>query len=71
MKFSIPVEIGFQVLNTFIKENIPYCKYDPGEENEAEVFCIGIDVDDDFSDRAKEIIKGVTGGQKTRSENFQ
>ena len=70
MKFSIPVEIGFQVLNTFIKENIPYSKYDTGEEP-SDVFSIGIDVEDGFADRAKEIINSVTGGQRTRSEKFQ
>ncbi len=69
MRFSIPVEIGFQVLNIFMKENIPYSKCDSEEEDE--VFSFGIIVDEEFAARAKEIIKGVTGGQRTRSEKFQ
>ena len=69
MNFSIPIDIAFQVLNEFMKKDVPYKKC--MSENEDEVFNIVIAVDDDFSDKASEIINNITGGQKTRSQQWQ
>lgn len=68
MKFSIPIDIGFEVLNKFIKEGILYKKSE--SEDESAIFNIDIDVDDEFSARAGEIINSITGGQKTRSQQW-
>lgn len=70
MRFSIPVEIGFQVLNKFIKEDIPYRKFE-AEDDDSEVFSIDIAVDDDYVDQATDIVNQITGGQKTRSQKWQ
>lgn len=74
MKFSIPVDIGFQVLNELIKKNIPYSKsgsFEDEPENEEAVFAIAIEVDDDYVNEATAIINQVTGGQVTRSQRWQ
>ena len=68
MKFSIPVDIGFEVLNRFMKEGILYKKSETEDENA--IFNIDIEVEDEFSTRAGEIINSITGGQKTRSQQW-
>lgn len=74
MKFSIPVDIGFQVLNELIKKDIPYSKSESFEdepENEEAVFAISIEVDDNYADEASAIVNKITGGQITRSQRWQ
>lgn len=70
MRFSIPVEIGFEVLNRFIKEDILYSKSET-EHEDSEVFSIDIIVEDDYADQATAIVNEITGGQKTRSQKWQ
>ena len=69
MKFSIPVEIGFQVLDRFIKEGVIYSK--ALTENEEEISNIELEVDDECVDQATDIVNEITGGQRTRSQRFQ
>ena len=69
MKFSIPVEIGFQVLDRFMKEGIIYSK--ALSENEEEIYNIELEVDDECVDQATDIVNEITGGQRTRSQRFQ
>ena len=68
MKFSIPIDIGYEVLNSFMKGDIPYKKSETEDENA--IFNIDIEVDDEFADKAGEIINNITGGKKTRSEQW-
>jgi len=72
MKFSFPIDIGFQVLNELIKKDIPYSKCATEEEpvDEQSVFAIDIDVHDDYVDQATDIVNSITGGQVTRSQRW-
>ncbi len=69
MKFSIPVEIGFQVLDRFMKEGVIYSK--ALTENENEIYNIELEVDDECVDQATDIVNSITGGQRTRSQRYQ
>jgi hypothetical protein len=57
MIFSIPIEISFEVINQFLKREIPYKKY-AGEE-EPEEMVLELDVDDDYVDEATGIVDTV------------
>lgn len=57
MVFSIPFEIGFEVLNELLKQKIPYRKH--ATEDEPEEFVIEIDVQEEFVDTATEIVNKV------------
>ncbi len=57
MFFSIPIEIGFEVLNEFMKRNIPYSKHTSDEEPDD--FVIDVDIHDDYVKEAEEIVNRV------------
>lgn len=57
MLFSIPIELGFEVLNEFMKFDIYYSRSKADAEPEGNV--IEVDVDDDCVDRAEEIVDRV------------
>ncbi len=67
MLFSIPVEIGFEVLNEFLKQNIFYKKYAAGDEPED--FVIEVDVQEEFVDRATEIVNNIAEKHNIRKWN--
>ncbi|MFQ5329879.1 MAG: hypothetical protein ACE5D4_07815 [Thermodesulfobacteriota bacterium] len=57
MIFSIPMEISFEVINQFLKKEIPYTKHEGDEESEEMV--LELNVDDDYVDEATEIVDSV------------
>ncbi len=57
MVFSIPIEIGFDVLNEFLKQNISYSKHEPKDESDELV--IEINVQDEFVDRATGVVNKI------------
>ncbi|MEE9591160.1 MAG: hypothetical protein V3W26_01475 [Thermodesulfobacteriota bacterium] len=67
MLFSIPVEIGFEVLNEFLKQNIFYKKHAAGDEPED--FVIEVDVQEEFVDRATEIVNKIAEKHNIRKWN--
>jgi hypothetical protein len=67
MLFSIPVEIGFEVLNEFLKQNIFYKKH--AAEDEPEDFVIEVDVQEEFVDRATEIVNKIAEKHNIRKWN--
>ncbi|MCP3677780.1 MAG: hypothetical protein GY721_09385 [Deltaproteobacteria bacterium] len=57
MVFSIPIEISFEVIDQFLKKEIPYKKHE-GEE-EPEEMVLELDIDDDYVDEATGIVDSV------------